>query len=234
MHGNTKDLTGKVFGRLTVISQAASDKCGHARWLCQCECGKEKIISSSSLIEGSTQSCGCLRNERLTASKKPVDLSGQRFGRLVAVKAIGRASDGCAMWLCNCDCGRTAIVHGSRLRCGKTTSCGCKVHGAHTHGQTVNCVTMPRLYRIWVGMKQRCLNPNRPKWHRYGGRGIKVCEAWRNDYMSFRNWALNNGYQEDLTIDRIDNDGDYEPDNCRWVTVSENSYHRWETTGRTG
>ena len=72
MHGNTKDLTGKVFGRLTVISQAASDKCGHARWLCQCECGKEKIISSSSLIEGSTQSCGCLRNERLTASKNPL------------------------------------------------------------------------------------------------------------------------------------------------------------------
>jgi hypothetical protein len=92
---------------------------------------------------------------------------------------------------------------------------GKKIHGMTKHGYA------PRIYRIWAGMKDRCYNKNRSKYKRYGARGIVVCEEWKNNFMNFYNWAISNGYQDNLSIDRKDNDGNYEPDNCRWITNKE-------------
>lgn len=138
------------------------------------------------------------------------DLTGQTFGKLTVLSRADNNKKNRAMWKCVCECGRTSIVSGSNLLCGTTRSCGCLVrkHGlAHKE----------RLYNIWVGMHQRCRDKNTKYYKNYGGRGITVCQLW-NEYITFRKWALSNGYDDALTIDRIDPDGNYEPSNCRWVS----------------
>jgi len=166
-----KDLTGKKFGKLTVIKLDHKEqvylsngyKNGYRYfYLCRCECGNEKIIQDSSLISGKTKSCGCLLKEN---------------------KAIGELNK--------------------------------------THNQTKT-----RLYKIWQKMKERCYNKNNNRYYCYGQRGIKVCNEWLNDFVLFYNWAINNGYKDNLTIDRIDVNGNYEPDNCRWLTNKEQSQNR--------
>lgn len=155
------DLTGQRFTRLTVISRAESRN-GQVYWHCKCDCGNEKDVRASHLIDGSTKSCGCLNNE-----------------------------------LCS--------------TIARTYKPGFK-HGAKKE----------RLYRVWKGIHSRCNNPNMPKYARYGGRGIRVCGEW-DEYLPFKKWALENGYADNLCIDRINNDGNYEPSNCRWVTSKQNS-----------
>lgn len=226
MHGNTKELTGKVFGKLTVLQQVESDKNGHARWLCRCECGKTKIIAGSNLTRGATLSCGCIHKERAKTTKHYINITGKRFGKLMAVEMTGKTRNGDAIWNCVCDCGKKTMVTYNHLVRGETASCGCVVTEAHSHGFTVGN-QRPRIYGIWAGMKQRCTNQNNDKYPRYGGRGIKVCAEWMNDFQAFYTWAMENGYRDDLTIDRIDNDGDYTPDNCQWITNEENISKRW-------
>jgi len=146
------------------------------------------------------------------------DLTGQRFGRLFVVSRAQNNSRGRACWVCRCDCGNTKIVVGSNLLQGHTNSCGCilRKHGL-THKE--------RLYNIWTGMRQRCMNENSKDYPKYGGRGINVCPDWQN-YESFRAWAISNGYRDDLSIDRIDVDGNYEPSNCRWTTSKQQNNNR--------
>lgn len=149
------DLTGKKYGKLTVISRA-ENKGTQTRWLCECDCGKRKIVQAGSLVSGDTKSCGCLRG----------------------------------------------VIMGERLR---------------THGTGKES----RLYRIWTGIKTRCYNPNHNTYKIYGKRGIKMCEEWKNSFVSFRDWSIKNGYSDSLSLDRIDVNGDYEPSNCRWATKKQ-------------
>lgn len=145
------------------------------------------------------------------------DLIGVRFGRLEVIQISESAKSGHSKWLCKCDCGGETIVLGSNLRRGHTTSCGC----LHQEKRTKHGKSKHRLYTIWAMMKRRCLNKKSKDYSRYGGRGISVCSEWIDNFSAFYDWAMKNGYRSDLSLDRANNDGSYNPPNCRWTTVKE-------------
>lgn len=151
---------------------------------------------------------------------KAEDLTRQRFGKVMVLSRVANNKHGRAVWLCKCDCGNEKEILAANLKSGRTTSCGCYSRGLKrktgTHG-----MTNTRIFHEWQSMLQRCNNPNNQRYGDYGGRGIKVCDEWIDDFVSFYEWSIDNGYDEILTLDRKDVDGDYSPDNCRWVTNFE-------------
>ena len=159
-----------------------------------------------------------------------IDITGKIFGHLTVVKRVDdkvlKSGRRIPMWLCECDCGNTTCVAGYRLRSGKTKSCGCRKTEALVAYSTKHGKRYERLYGIYCGIKKRCYNTNAANYKNYGGRGIKICKEWLEDFESFYGWSMSHGYNDTLTIDRIDNDGDYEPSNCQWITKSENSKKR--------
>jgi len=153
------------------------------------------------------------------------NLTGMRFGRLVVQSFNHTERSGKKayhyFWNCKCDCGKTVSTRADALNAGRTISCGCYQVERRIKANTKHGKCHTRLHRIWTGMKQRCYNPNSNGYKNYGGRGIKVCEKWLNNFSNFYHWALTSGYSENLTIDRIENDEDYSPDNCQWTTLEK-------------
>ena len=153
----------------------------------------------------------------MTKNPRLIDITGQRFGELTVIRQHGNYKGGGAIWLCKCDCGKISRPGASDLRAGKVKSCG---HdrmekwraSTRTHGQTGT-----RLYRIWKTMRSRCESPSGKKNESYGGKGVLVCDGWK-DFSLFAEWAHKSGYRDDLTIERLNNDGNYEPDNCCWTS----------------
>lgn len=157
--------------------------------------------------------------------KEPIDIRGQRFGRLTVMELAERKDGHSSWWVCKCDCGKVLEVRRSCLIKGTTKSCGCYKHDrAVEHGKqmfTKHGWYGTRVYNIWRLMIDRCENPNCPQYDNYGGRGISLCREWRESPQSFCEWTIENGYADRLSIDRIDVNGDYEPSNCRWITMDE-------------
>ena len=228
-----KNLVGMKFGRLLVLKRvpAPEGKKKAAFFECLCDCGNKKIIQGFLLSNGTTRSCGCLAKEVRTqtgknsqgrVSKKRIDITGKRFGRLTVLEPVKRSNYAGILWRCVCDCGNETITTGSKLRSGHTQSCGCLGLQHATEAKIKHGKTGTAIYAVWSAMRQRCSNSKNKAFRWYGGKGVKVCEDWLN-FKNFYDWAISHGYAPNLTIDRLDANGNYEPSNCEWVTKSENS-----------
>lgn len=222
-------MVGKRFGKLVVIEMEPYKKGRNKVWKCKCDCGNYASVIGYSLRNGSTKSCGCIRIN---------DLSGNRYGRLTVLSLSERRKRNNGQYRlfykCLCDCGEITIARSDRLKDGTTKSCGCLSIEKNKKRFFKHGMSKTYLYKTWLSMINRCRNENCSVYKYYGGRGIAVCDEWKTNYLAFYEWAIANGYNDDknesgkriLTIDRIDNDKGYSPDNCRWITFKEQQRNR--------
>lgn len=204
-------LTDRVFGRWLVVCYSHKTEFG-SYWYCKCTCGEERLVYGGSLNSGASKSCGCIHAEF-------EDLTGQKYGSWIVKRFSHKTKYRDKYWICECSCGNSGEreVKQNHLKSGKSKSCGCLNKGNTQHGM---CYTPE--YNSWQGTKDRCYNPNNPSYEYYGARGIIVCERWLN---SFENFYADMGSRPepkfDYSLERVDNDGNYEPNNCKWATLAE-------------
>lgn len=164
-------------------------------------------------------------NTKLVVPNRGYDMTNKTYGKLKVIGYNGNDNRGERMWLCKCDCGTEVVRNGYGLRSGRTTHCGCDTGNRISKSLTQHGMTNSKLYYTWVNMKTRCENPNYYLRDSYGGKGITYCDDWK-DSSKFIKWAIENGYSDELSLDRINNDGNYEPSNCRWVSMQVQQNNR--------
>lgn len=213
-------LENKKFNMITVLHEDFSypkQSGKEARYICKCDCGKIFTCKKSSIVHEKSYSCGC--KKRLYN-----DFTNSRFGKLLALKPMGLNSHREMTWLCRCDCGKETITNAYSLKTGMTKSCGCLRTAKRINAMCYK-ENYKHLHEIYTNMKTRCYNDKTEQYENYGGRGIIVCDEWLNSFKMFYDWAISNGYNKNLTLDRQNNDSNYNPNNCRWVnkTVQANN-----------
>jgi len=208
-------VVGAHYGRWTVLSDAGKNRHGARLVLAECKCGTKRVVQFVSLRHGNSRSCGCYRE----------DVAGARYGRWTVLSNAGTNSHGKRLVLCRCSCGTERVVQYHSIKHGGSKSCGCWNQEQAVTTNTTHGSCGSRLYRVWEDMKSRCKYPTHQAYAHYGGRGITVCTEW-HDFIPFQKWATENGYQQGLSIERLDNDAGYSPGNCCWATPQMQSRNR--------
>lgn len=207
------NLVGQKFNNLLAVKLLPKDSTPYGKHLCRCDCGGLVVKYTAQLRNGVAKSCGCARG---------VDLTGKRFGRLVVLKRIPSNGSGKRYHLCRCDCGNIKKILSTSLRKG-TKSCGCLLKDILSDCKTTHGLSYHPLYATWHTMIRRCYDESFKCYRWYGERGIRVCDEWKNSLEVFIDWMEHNGWKKGLELDRIDPDRDYNTQNCRLLTKSENS-----------
>lgn len=220
----SKDLTGQRFGKLVVVKRIKNDNKSPTRYICRCDCGREINTLHGCLQSGNSRSCGCANKTKYYK----VNMVGKKFGMLLVLEEKHNYGKDIIL-KCKCDCGNIVDVYKNNLTKGTTISCGCYHKEVCRNMLSTHKLSKQPLYKRFMKMIYRCENPHCKAYKNYGGRGIKVCDEWRKDFTSFYNWAMSNGYKEDLSIERIDVNGDYCPENCKFIPILEQAKNKTNT-----